>query len=231
VHAAGIAAELGLPRILVPRSSSIFCAAGLLLADLRHDLVRTCVTPFDGADPDRLRALSRELAAEGRALLAGEGLRDARALLSLACDARYVGQYHELTVPWQADEAAEGDLSGVAKRFHEAHDRLYGYALTDTPLELINVRGVACGLTDKPALPEAPLTPGAAAALGRRRVWLAEQRDFAEVPVYDGEGMGAGARLDGPGVVELATTTIVVPAGWRLETDRHGSFLLEQGVA
>ncbi len=231
VHAAGIAAELGLSRILVPRSSAILCAAGLLLSDLRHDLVRSHVTPFDRARRDRLATLVRELAEEGSRALAAEGIDERRASLGFGCDVRYVGQYHELTVPWHPDEAEGGDLAGVAKRFHEAHDRLYGYSLPDTPLELVNVRAAAVGLTDKPPLPEARPTPGPVAPRGRRRAWLSEARAFGEVAVYDGEELGAGARLEGPGVVELDTTSVVVPAGWRLETDRHGSFLLEREAA
>jgi N-methylhydantoinase A len=228
VHAAGIAAELGLSRILVPRRSAIFCAVGLVLSDLRHDLVRSHVTPFDRAGRERLAELARELAAEGRRALASEGATGERVSVALSCDVRYLGQYHEVTVPWLADEAVDGDLGGIAKRFHEAHDRLYGYALPDAPLELVNLRGAAVGLTDKPALPELSPTPGPAAPRGRRRAWLGEERRFAEVPVYDGEALGAGARLAGPGIVELDTTTIVLPAGWRAQTDRHGSFLLER---
>ena len=228
VHAAGIAAELGLTRILVPRSSSIFCAGGLLLSDLRHDFVRTYVTPFERADRDRLRAIVASLGREGRGALAVEGIRGGQVSLSFTCDVRYLGQYHELPVSWLPDEAQEGDLDGVAKRFHEAHDRLYGYALPDTPLELVNVRGVALGLTEKPPLPEVPPGTGDGARRGRRRVWMGEEQAFAEAAVYEGEALGAGARLAGPAVVELDATTVVVPPAWRLETDRHGSFLLER---
>jgi N-methylhydantoinase A len=58
-------------------------------------------------------------------------------------------------------------------------------------------------------------------------MWLAEERAFAEAEVYDGDRLGAGARLDGPAIVELAMTTVIVPRGWRLECDRHGSFAME----
>ncbi|MBI2524860.1 MAG: hydantoinase/oxoprolinase family protein [Candidatus Rokubacteria bacterium] len=228
VHAAGIAAELGLTRILVPRGSPIFCAGGLLLSDLRHDLVQTYVTPFERAEGNRLRAIVASLGRQGRDAAGAERIGEGQVTLSFACDVRYLGQYHELAVPWLPDEAQEGDLGGVAKRFHETHDRLYGYALPDTPLELVNVRGVALGVTEKPALPEVPPGTGDGARRGRRPVWMGEARAFAETVVYEGEALGAGARLSGPAVVELDTTTVVVPPAWRLETDRHGSFLLDR---
>ncbi|MBI2494568.1 MAG: hydantoinase/oxoprolinase family protein [Candidatus Rokubacteria bacterium] len=228
IHAAGIAEELGITRLLVPRDSSIFCAAGMLFSDLRHDFVQSYVTALETLDAARLRRVCDALDADGRAALAAEGVPAGRRAVALACDVRYAGQYHEITVPLLAEEAAGADLTGVAKRFHEAHDRRYGYALPETPLELVNVRAVATGLTDKPRLPE--LAPGAAGAArkGRRAAWLAADRRFAEVEVYDGDRLGSAAALDGPALVELVMTTVVVPPGWRLECDRHGSFLLER---
>ncbi|MBI4635538.1 MAG: hydantoinase/oxoprolinase family protein [Candidatus Rokubacteria bacterium] len=227
IHAAGIARELGIGRLLVPRDSSIFCAAGMLFSDLRHDLVRSYVTPFDGIDLDRFRTTAGSLLAEGRATLAAEGIGPEQALLALACDVRYVGQYHEITVALLGEEAEAGDLSGVAKRFHETHDRLYGYALPGTPLELVNVRAVARGLVAKPRLPD--LAPGGASAAlgGRRPAFLPEAGGFEEIPVYGGAALGRGARLRGPAIIELAMTTVVVPPGWRVECDRYGSFLME----
>ncbi len=228
VHAAALARELGLPTILVPRDSSIFCAAGMLFSDLRHDFVQSYVTAFERIDPARLARVCQALAADGRAALAREGVAEARRAVTLGCDVRYLGQHHEVGVPLLAEEAAAGDLDGVSKRFNETHDRLYGYALPETPLELVNVRAVATGLVEKPALPEVPPGDAAAARRGRRRAWLGEEHVFAEVDVFDGERLGAGARLPGPAIVELPATAVVLPPAWKLECDRHGSYLLER---
>jgi N-methylhydantoinase A len=148
--------------------------------------------------------------------------------VGLACDVRYVGQYHELTVEWLDEEFEGDDLSGLAKRFHEAHDRHYGYALPDTPLELVNVRAVALGHTFAVPPPEIARGGAAAARRGHRRAWVAESATFSDASVYDGAALGAGARLAGPAIVELPTTTVVVPPRWRLEVDRFGSFLVER---
>jgi N-methylhydantoinase A len=228
VHAAGIARELGLTRWLVPRDSAIFCAAGLVRSDLRHDFVRSHPAALDRLDRGALRRVAAALAGEARATLAAESVPADRVEIALACDVRYVGQYHELTVDWLAEEVEGDDLSGVAKRFHDAHDRHYGYALADTPLELVNVRAVARGRT--PAAPPPEIARGDADAVrrGRRRTWIAEDATFAPSEVYDGAALGAGARLAGPAVVELPTTTVVVPPAWRLEVDGLGSFLVER---
>lgn len=228
VHAAGIAAELGLTRLLVPRDSSILCAAGMLFSDLRHDGVRSCVASLDALEPGRLAGVRDALLDEARALLAGEGVAKEAMAVALSCDVRYVGQHHEIAVPWAADEAAGGDLAAVAKRFHEAHDALYGYAVPEAALELVNVRAVAIGRTERPPLPE--LAPGRAAAArrGTRPAWVATDRAFAAVALFDGLALGAGARLDGPAIVELPMTAVVVPPAWRVEVDGHGSFLVER---
>ncbi|HEV8587067.1 MAG TPA: hydantoinase/oxoprolinase family protein [Methylomirabilota bacterium] len=228
VHAAGIARELALSRWLVPRDSSIFCAAGLVRSDLRHDLVLSHPYPFDQLDRRALRRVAAALETEARATLAAEGVTGARATITLACDVRYVGQYHELTVDWLAEELQGDDLSGVAKRFHEAHDRHYGYALPETPLELVNVRAVAVGRTAAAPPPAIPRGDATGASRGRRRAWVAEDAAFADTDVYDGAALGAGARLAGPAIVELPATTVVVPPRWRLEVDRLGSFLVER---
>jgi N-methylhydantoinase A len=228
VHAAGIARELGLTRILVPRNSSLFCAAGLLLSDLRHDFVRSCVAPLERVDRDRLGGLVRSLVADGRAALAAEGVTDECQVIDVSCDVRYFGQHHEITVPWLAEEVGELDVHGVAKRFHDAHDRLYGYALDETPLELVNVRAVATGRTPKTPLAEPPAGDATRASRGRRQVWIADDEAFATVPVWDGDALGQGATRDGPAIVQLVTTTVVVPPGWRIEVDALGSFVMER---
>lgn len=227
VHAAGIARELEMGRLLVPRDSSIFCAAGLLRSDLRQDLVRSCPGPFHALDRERLRRVVRELAGQGRRGLEAQGVAPDQIQVALAADVRYVGQYHEITVPWAAEEAEAGDLAALGKRFHESHERLYGYALPDAPLELVNLRATITGAVAKPPLPEIPAGP-APAPRARRAAWVAEEERFVDVPVYDGDAFGRGARLAGPALIELPTTTVVVGPGWRVDVDGHGAFLLER---
>jgi N-methylhydantoinase A len=232
LHAAGIAAELGIARIVVPRDSSIFCAAGMLRTDLRHDYVRSCAQILgDAAAGDRrVRALVRALQTEARRVLRAEGMTAARQRMRFALDLRYLGQYHEVTVdvPEKALGAAAWDE--VRERFHAQHDRLYGYALRaeGTPVELLNVRLAASGVTQKPpARPEPRRGPGCASALkGKRPAYLPERKRFRDVPVFDGERLGHGNRLEGAAIVESANTSIFVPTGWRAEYDSLGNCVL-----
>jgi N-methylhydantoinase A len=224
VHAAAIAAELEIPLLIVPRESSVFCAAGMLMSDFKHDLVRAYKCELEQVDGEQLRGLIAEMETEGRAVLERERVPDAKVSVRAALDLRYVGQWHELTVPIASTETA-----AVEAAFHSQHDRLFGYSSPGSPIELLAVRVTAVGSTEKPStdlLDDRATLTATAAQLGVRPVWSPAGRELRETPVYDGLALAAGARLDGPAVVELANTTIVVLAGFRLSVDPHGSFML-----
>ena len=226
VHAAAIARELGIPMLLVPRESSIFCAAGMLMSDFKHDFVRAYKTTLEEADMTRVAELLAEMEAQGRTILERERVEPGRIEVRTALDLRYVGQWHELTLPVGALDTAQ-----IASVFHAQHDLLFGYSSPEMPVEVLACRVTAVGLTRKPEQLAFPETlQGAAEALtGERPVWSPTQRRLAETPVYDGQVLGPGAALAGPAIVELSNTTIVVLDGFDLVVDRFGSFILHTG--
>ncbi|MBI2371251.1 MAG: hydantoinase/oxoprolinase family protein [Deltaproteobacteria bacterium] len=206
VHAGMLALELGMPLILIPRQSSILCAVGMLLTDLKHDYVTTCYVPVAQADPGRLLKPYQEMEAAGRRLLLAEGVTGDKVMVRYACDMRYIGQFHEVLVPVEQAEVEESRLPAVVARFHQEHDRLYGYAVPDAD-----------------ARPPAPLE---STQKGRRPAYLPAGRRFAEVPVYDGERLGSGHRVPGPALVEQPTTTVFIPPEFTLACDRYGNYAL-----
>jgi N-methylhydantoinase A len=151
-HACMIALELEIPLLLVPRESSIFCAAGMLMSDLEHDFVRTYPTLFEEVNTNRFKELFQEMRQEGLDLLGKEGIRPDKVKAVYSLDLRYLKQYHEVNVEVTAHEVESLDLQAMIKRFHPAHNRLYGYELSDvgTPVELINMRLKTIGKTEKP---------------------------------------------------------------------------------
>jgi N-methylhydantoinase A len=226
VHAAAIAAELEIPMLLVPRESSIFCAAGMLMSDFKHDFVRAYKATLDNADMGRIGQLLAEMEAQGRRILAGEKVAAADIEVQAALDLRYVGQWHELTLT--VDEL---DPARIAEAFNAEHDLLFGYSTSDMPIEVLACRVTTTGTTQKPEH-GVSLEAGAdaeAAQIGERPVWSPVERRLGATPVYDGLALGAGAMLSGPAIVELANTTIVVLDGFELLVDRFGSFVLYAG--
>ncbi|HTY25238.1 MAG TPA: hypothetical protein VMC85_19055, partial [Desulfomonilaceae bacterium] len=145
-------------------------------------------------------------------------------------DLRYVKQYHEVEVPVTAQEIDLFNIESMAKKFHPAHNALYGYSLEDqgTPLELINMRLVCIGTTEKPKFQGQDLaTEDASQAYKReRQVYLPNQGEFREVPVFDGLALQFGNRIEGPAIVEQVNTTTFVAPEFNVLTDRFGSFTM-----
>jgi N-methylhydantoinase A len=219
IHAAAIARDLEIPLIMVPRESSVFCAAGMLISDLKHDYVRTYARELDAVDEAEVERLYGEMAATAIDTLSSEGVPRERIALHFTADLRYVGQFNEVEVTRDAD---------MVGAFHARHDALYGYSMPGAPVELINLRVSARGETDKPRLEESE--PGgedpSAALKGRREAYF--DGDFVEVPVYDGLALVHGNAVSGPAIVEQPTTTIVVPGDFDLRCDAFDNYLVHQ---
>ncbi len=187
LHACMIGQELEIPMLIVPRESSIFCAAGMLMSDLKHDFVRTFVARLGDADPARLSAILDGMAAEGAAMLEAEGIPEERRRFTARFDCRYVKQYHEVSFPVPIETVRVGDIAAIASAFHAEHDRMYGYSLEqeETPVEVINLRLQATGLTEKPAYEKEAFggKEPAAALKGELRIYVPEAGEFRTVPV------------------------------------------------
>jgi N-methylhydantoinase A len=232
VHAAMIARELGIRRIVVPRDAAIFCASGMLGTDLKHDFVRSHSMTLGGSTEDgQLAVLLGEMTSEADAVLGSEGIRPADRKLVHSVDLRYLGQYHEVSVETTAEQLKEGRWKEIRDAFDDRHDQLYGYALRepDAVVELVSVRVSALGITDKPPTRnEPPAGPDTRHLVkGYRDVFQPETGEFASTAVYDGDALRNGNELAGPAIVEKVTTTIFVPFGFTLVVDASGGFVLD----
>ena len=229
-HACLIARELEIPVLLVPRESSIFCAAGMLMSDLRHNFVRTHSSRLDRLEPEKLRDLYSEVEKEAESLLKSENIPPDRIRFHYYMDLRYVKQYHEVTVEIPRDLIDEGNMEAIVSGFHPEHNRLYGYSLEEvgTPVELINLRLIAIGRTEKLrfSYPEIAREDPSGAFKTRRRIYVPDVKDFREVPVFDGDMLNPGNRISGPALIEQVNTTTVVTPEYDVLCDRYGSFTI-----
>lgn len=230
VHAAFVARELRIPEIVVPRAPGHFSALGMLMSDMRHDLVRTAILGIDDVAAERTAAaIWDELTQRMLATFAEEGVARDRIRLERAADLRYRGQEHTVAVPVPAGDYDEAARAEVRRRFDEAHERLYTFRL-EGPAEFVNFRLTGWGAVRKPPLREIPAGGDVAAAhVGTRVLDLAVDRR-AEADVYRRERLPAGAEIEGPAVIEEpATSTLVLP-GMRCTVDRLGNLVVETGV-
>ncbi|NNL99450.1 MAG: hydantoinase/oxoprolinase family protein, partial [Gammaproteobacteria bacterium] len=227
IHAAALARELEIPLLLIPRASSVFCAAGMLISDLKHDYVRTYAREFDQVDAAEVSRLLGEMREAALATLAAEGVSADEAEVRMSTDVRYVGQFNEVDIPIAAAaELTPATLARIATDFHARHDVLYGYSMAEAPLELINLRVTALGRTPKPRQERGTAgAPDAShAVIGHRDAYF--DGAFRNVPVYDGFKLDSGNTLDGPAIVVQPTTTIVVPDDFSLKCDDYGNYLM-----
>ncbi len=229
VHGAAVARAVGFNAVLVPEAPGVFSALGLLVADIRHDVVQSHLVSADRAVPE---ALDREYAAlEARA---GEALREDGvapeqwALLRTA-DLRYVGQAYEVNVPVAPGRLDAAGIAGAVRRFHEEHQRLFAHSDPADPVEFVNLRVAALGRVAAPRLRRRPVEAHDAVPARRRRVHFDEAEDFVECAIFDRASLAAGARIVGPAIVEQMDSTTVIHPGQSAAVDPFGNLVINVG--
>jgi N-methylhydantoinase A len=230
VHACMIAAELEIPVIVIPKESSIFCAAGMLMSDLKHNFVQTYSTSLHTIAIEKFKSMFRDMRQEAGRLLKSEHIPRSAVRHIYSLDMRYVKQYHEVNVEITAEELESGDMAAIAKKFHPEHDRLFGYSLEKegTPIELINLRLLSVGKTEKPEFLREVYSgeDPSDAYKTHRKVYLPLEKKFEVVPVYNGHRLQYGNKVLGPAIIEQVNTTTFVAPQYDVLCDKYGSYTL-----
>jgi N-methylhydantoinase A len=225
LHAARLARELEIGRVLVPVSPGILCALGLLLTDLRTDFALTRLTPLDEMARPVLEQAFSVLTARAKAWFDAERIEPRARQIVRTVDMRYAGQNYELPIPMP-----DGPMQdGLAEAFAAAHQRLYGFAAAAEPVQLVTFRVEASAIVPKATfVPHADAGPDADAAVtGHRPVWLPEAGGFVDCPIYDRILLRAGNRLAGPAVVEQMDATTLVLPGMTARVEPYLNLILE----
>ena len=224
LHACRLAAELDVPRVLVPGAAGVLSALGLLISDIVYDYSTSMVRRWAEVDPAALEEAFEGFEARGEDRLAAENLSEDAVEFTRTLDLRYEGQSFELSVDVPGEGVDETTLSRAAARFHERHEERYGYASPAEPLELVTVRLQARGVVDPPQL-DPPAGSGEAAPVEERTATF-DGTDHA-TPIYRRDDLTAETTFDGPALVEgLESTTVVFP-GQHARVDRLGNLVVE----
>jgi len=233
VHAARLAQELEIPRVIVPPIPGGFSALGLVASDFRRDYVKTFYARLDEARVEDVAAAYAAMEDSARAMLSAAGVPEVRWEITRAADCRYGRQAYELTVPMAAGAVSAASLARLAADFHGKHRQTYGHASPDEAVQCVNLRVAAVGRLD--ALDVAKGGAAAGAATGSAGLAAATARDvyFKETgpvrcEVIPREALAPGARHAGPLIIEAMDTTVVVPPGWRAGADQRGFIDLTQ---
>ena len=230
VHACMISLELEIPVMIIPKESSIFCAAGMLMSDLKHNFIRTYSTHLNNIDMKQFGSLFQEMEKEASELLKSEHIPEDSIQHTHSLDMRYVKQYHEVNIEITKEEVKKGDIESIALKFHPEHNRLYGYSLEEegTPIELINLCLSSIGKTVKPEFRQEKYDQEdpSKALKKRRQLYIPLKNVFEEVPVYDGHRLRYGNKIEGPALIEQVNTTTFITPEYNVICDRYGSYTM-----
>jgi N-methylhydantoinase A len=222
LHAVALARELAIPRVLVPARPGITSALGCLVADVRHDFVKTVnqgVLRLDLVEAHRILVAQ---VAEGRRMLATEGVEVETVSVQHEADMQFVGQTHVLTVPVARTDFAREDLM---RAFEAAYWERFEVELREMRAQVASLRTAVIGrrrpvsLQGLIALQPAPA--GGAVPADRRRAWF--DGEWRDTPVYRREQLGVGTELTGPAIVEQLDSTTVIEPGDRVRVDALGN--------
>jgi N-methylhydantoinase A len=227
VHAAAVAAELGMARILVPPQPGAFSALGLLCTDVVHDYIRSELRPLAALAPDRAEEIFQELEARAHGELAAEGMSSGSAILIRELDLRYAGQGYELRTPLdELPPLTWESFPAIRARFDERHARLHGHAAKERPVEVVSYR-----LRVRVAVPK--YEPRASLHRSQRdRDPIKGSREISiagtaiQATLYERDRLGVGATVAAPAVVEQFDATTLVPPGWVGRVDAYRNLVL-----
>jgi N-methylhydantoinase A len=228
LHVTAVARQLDLKRVIVPRLCAVLSAWGMLASNLRCEIARTHIGDTSGLDAAAVRSAFRQMQDEGRQRLAAASFVGPIRLRPSA-DMRYGEQVFEVSVPLDHLDFEKDDLlQQMADAFHSRHEQLYTYSLRDQEVVLVNARVAAIG--ELPALPQepalAPRTP--APAVGERAIYLGTWRTVA---IYRFDQLAPGQHIDGPAVIESATTSVLLRPGDRARSTDLGWLDIEVAAA
>jgi N-methylhydantoinase A len=223
LHACEVARSLHIPLVVIPNFPGQFSASGMLMAEPRHDFVRTFYRPLDETDFIDLKRIAAEMEA-----LARERIGTPEILMRHFLEVRYTGQDFSLPIPVDPKCYAAGYPAIVRDRFHKLHQTRFGYHEADLALEIVNARLAATAPSTTPALPAPPPCKDHA-RIGTRAVVF--NADAVDSQIYRRESLAPSERIDGPAIIqEYASTTVLFPED-RAEVTRSGELLIRVGQA
>jgi N-methylhydantoinase A len=226
LHVIAIARELHIPTVIVPLFPSHFSALGMLLADERHDFIRTYYSDLAAVDFAELVKVYEEMVAEARA-----SLRHTRgAVEQIQLDLRYMGQEFTLAVPVTLAQLKAGRRDVIRKAFDALYEHRYAHHSPEEPVEMVNIRLGVIGKRPKLKFPRLGKAQRVAVS-DRRDVYFSDTRKPIRCPVYQRAALKAGARIVGPALIQEHGTTTVLFSKDECKVAPSGELIIKVGGA
>jgi N-methylhydantoinase A len=224
MHAVELAYELEIGEILIPRFPGTFSAWGMLQSDIRSDFTANFFFPADQVDSAAMRKVCQSLQVQGRTLLEQEKVTPDDMMFALAADLRYVGQENTLSISFSIDSR----VPDILKAFHSAHERRFGHAQPDNPVEFVNLRLAAVGRLARARQTFASTPQAASPVIGERDLIFGGQTLRANI--FSRALFTDQTQYSGPAVIEEESATTFVPPGYGFRLDDWGNLLVQKEV-
>ena len=226
LHAARLAAKLGIGRVLVPLDASVGSAVGFLRAPMAFDVARSFGVQEDAFDAAAINHLLEAMQSEAAAIVA-QGAPGAALGIRRTVEMRHRGQGHEMAVPLPARPLADDDCARLRAAYQALYEEQFGVRIAGVPVEFLTWSvAVAAEVVETVAPPTLAAAAAAPVACGAREVFDPASGARDKVPVFRRAELSAGARLGGPALVAEPQTTTLVPKDWELEALATGHLLL-----
>ncbi len=226
LHAAALARDLGIPRVVVPPHPGINCATGLLQTSVKHAYLRSSIGLLAQAPLAKMNAAFADLEAQALDDVVAEGFPRDAAVLHHQLDLRYVHQGYQLTVDAPARDLVDDDRAAIKSAFNALHRQVYGQSADGEDVEIVTFRLFAEIAVDRFAFPPLAERAGGAARTGTRPMYDVERRDYVDAGVYQRERLAPGETVAGPAVINQFDATTIVLAGQSARVDAYGTLLI-----
>ncbi|GMA60954.1 hydantoinase/oxoprolinase family protein [Alicyclobacillus fastidiosus] len=231
MHAAFLAKELGVTKVVVPVGASVFSAWGMLMTDLRHDYLQTFIRRTSDLDLSELNGAWKVLEQQAIEQYQAEDIAQGQIVFNRYADMRYLGQEHTVKVPIPSGVLTDELLAKANAAFHAIHEQNYTFKLENNPTEIVNLHLVAFGKVTQPEIAELePVTHTVDQAVLETRPVYFEEDGWLDTTVFDRERLGAGFSIEGPAIVEEPSTSTLVYPGQKLTVDKYGNLIIDTGV-
>ncbi len=231
MHAAALAKELNIRKVIVPNAASVFSAWGMLMTDLRSDDIQTFFAPLSHPDYGAINAQWRKLEAKALEDNAAKGVKASDVYFAHYLDMRYQGQDHTVKVRVPNDDLSPENLGQFIEAFHKEHFQNYSFRLDDSPVEIVNMHLASFGRIAKTPIKEIPTQPySLEECIKEVRPVIFEGTGKADTKIYDREKLSPGMTMEGPVIIEEVSASTVVYPGMRASIDAYGDIIIETEV-
>ena len=226
LHAGRIARDLGMAGVIVPLYPGVFSAIGLLMSDVKHDYVRSKLTPLSEISPADVNGMFERMVAQALDELRDDGFSAEQIRIERALDMRYAGQGYEIAVSCPAHPLQDVDLKQLRATFDQQHRTMFGHMAPEEPVEIVSYRVRGIGLVPPVEMPQFKPTGTTLADAQREMRRVRFDGKEIDCPVYQRERLDVGLTVAGPAILDQFDCTTVICPGQTARVDEWKNLIV-----